>query len=139
MNILAIKHVTSKVGRPLILVTTAAKDFWLTPKQWNSKGASAALDSYVGGNIDVDYYKEGDTLINGTDKCTKDETLVKDFYVSANSAVLANAFALESSAKMQKSMDMGALFARKKAESAPKAEAVKEEVAEEVNSATPLN
>ena len=125
MNILAIKHATSKAGKPFILVTTASKDIWLTPKQWASKGASSALDSYVGGNVEVDYYKEGDLLLDGTSLCTKDDTLLKDFFISANSAVLANAFAIESSIKMQQANDMGALFARKKAESsAPKVEQV---------------
>ncbi len=116
MNILAIKHVTSKEGKPFILVTTAAKDIWLTPRQWTSKGASAALDSYVGGSIETNYYKEGDLLLDGVSKCTKDDILLKDFFVSANPAVLANAYAIESSMKMQQSVDMGALFARKKTE-----------------------
>ncbi len=116
MNILAIKHATSKAGKPFILVTTASKDIWLTPKQFTSKGASAALDSYVGGNIEADYYKEGELLLDGITKCSKDDILLKDFYISANPAVLANAFAIESSMKMQQANDMGALFARKKAE-----------------------
>jgi hypothetical protein len=122
MNILAIKHVNSKEGKPFILVTTASKDIWLTPKQWQSKGAMSSLDSYVGGDIETNYYKEGEVLLDGVSKCTKDDTLLKDFFVSASPAVLAQAFAAESSSKMQKASDMATLFARNKASKVVEAE-----------------
>ncbi len=113
-KILAIKPVVTKAGKPMILIQTAASDLWLSPKQMQSKGCSVSLDSYVGGDIEADYYKMGDKLIDGT-LCTTDNKLLKDFVISANPAVLANALAIESRMKFESMLDAGALFARNRA------------------------
>ena len=122
MKILAIKPIVTKAGKPVILVQTASTDVWLSPKQMQSKGCSVSLDSYVGGDIEVDHYKQGDKLIDGT-ICTTDNKLLKDFIISANPAVLANALAIEAAARFNSMLDASALFARNRA---PKAEVVAE-------------
>lgn len=111
MKILAIKHQSTKAGKPMIIISTADRDVWVTPKQFTSKGGSASLDSYVGGNIDVDYYAKGDALLNGQ-QCIDDNVILRDFVISANPAVLANALAIESAMRMQNAVDSSALFAR---------------------------
>lgn len=115
MKILAIKSITTKAGRPMILVQTAEKDMFITVKQWQSKGCSSILDSYVGGDIEADYYQEGDKMINDT-VCTKNDTVLRDFSVSVNPVVSARALAAESELRMSNALNASALFARNKAD-----------------------
>ena len=120
MKILAIKRITTKAGKSLVLVSTANQDVFITAGQWKSAGASASLDNYVGGNIDARYFEEGEELFDGTE-CTESGKILDSFSVSANPAVLAHALAIESSLKETQAMDLNALFARKRAEDKAKA------------------
>ena len=121
MKIVEIKHVTSKAGRPMVLVVGAEKDIWLTAKQFTAKGGSSILDSYVGGNIEADFYNEGDVLQNN-EKCTKDGVILRDFSISVNPIVSARALAAEQQMRMDDANSNAALFARKRAESKVKEE-----------------
>ena len=112
MKILTCKPVTTKAGNPKVLIQTATKDIWLSIKQWQSKNCSAGFDNYVGGDIEVSYYKIGELLRDGKTACTKDDSLVNDFIISANPVVLANAFALEATNRLNDLSDKSALFAR---------------------------
>ena len=114
MKILAIKSVTTKAGRPMILVSTAKSDIWLTVAQWNAKGASATLDNYVGGDIEARYFEEGEELFDGT-KCTASDKILDTFSASMNPAVLAHSVVIEANAKEQEALDVNALFARRRA------------------------
>lgn len=124
MKILSIKPVTTKKGNPQILIQTASQDVWVSVKQWQSKGCSNNLDSYVGGDIEVDYFKTGEKLINGTD-CTKDNILLRDFIPSANPIVLANALAVENNMRMSNMLDKSALFSRQREAAKPAVDADK--------------
>jgi hypothetical protein len=110
-KILAIKPVVTKAGRPSVLIQTATADIWVSHKQYQSKGCSNTFENYVGGDIEADYYKTGEPLFDGT-PCTKDDTIVRDFSMSANSMVLASALAIESRLKAEEFSDKSALFAR---------------------------
>ena len=121
MTIVAIKSVTSKAGRPMILISTPEKDIWVTVKQWQAKGASAILDSYVGGTIEADFYNVGDTMLNG-EKCTTANTILNDFSVSVSPIVSARALAAEQQMRMDNAVSASALFARKRAEAKAKEE-----------------
>ena len=131
MKILAIKRVITKVGKPSILVQTATGNHWPTPGQWKSTGASQTLDNYVGGDIDVEYFKEGELLFDGETTCTKDDTILKSVYATPNPKVLAEALAIESAKVAEDFMDRSALFtqariaAKAKAANAPAKAATK--------------
>ncbi len=126
MKILAIKRIVTKLGKPSILVQTATKDIFVTPGQWAAQGASQSLDNYVGGDIDANYFEEGEMLFDGTTPCTKSGVILKTVFVSANPAVLAHALAIESANVGQSFMDKAALYTRQRVEAkAKEAEAAK--------------
>ncbi len=130
MKILAIKRINTKAtegkaSRSLVLVSTASKDVFVTAGQWKSSGASAALDNYVGGDIEASYFEKGEELFDGT-PCTESGKILDTFSVSMNPAVLAHSVVIESNAREQEALDVNALFARRRA---AKAEAAKVAVA----------
>jgi len=112
MKILDIKPI-AKLGK--ILVTTAESDIWITAGQWKNKGCSNSIGNYVGGDIEVDFYQEGDDMFGGA-KCTKSNTIHRDFFISANPVVLANVLAIESASAMEALSGVSALASRRKAE-----------------------
>lgn len=133
MKILSIKTVdtTAKNGakKPMILVQTATKDIWVTPGQWKSTGANYTLDNYVGGDIDTEYFTEGEMLFDDVTECTKNDTILKTVYVSQNPAVLAHALAIESANKMADVMDRSAIFSRNRVVALTKAKEAAEALA----------
>lgn len=115
---------TSKASqRPMILVTTAGRDIWITQGQWKASGASAALDNYVGGNIDFRFFEEGESLFDGT-PCTASDKILDTFSVSMNPKVLAESVVIEAERASEKADDMASLYARRRAEKKAKAEAI---------------
>ncbi len=125
MKILAIKHQSTKKGKPCIMITTAQGLIWPSIGQWRASGASPTLGNYVGGNVEVDYYAEGDEMLGG-DLCTKDNTIVRAVYPSENPVVLANSLAIESKNKMEEVSDLASMFAKSRAEAKAKSTAAKE-------------
>lgn len=114
-KILAIKHVATKAGKPNVLVSTAAQDVWVPFGQWQSKGASAILDGYVGGSIETDFYAKGELLLNGQE-CTQDGIILRDFSVSMNPQVAAYAAAAEAMSRSAAASDAAAIFRRRRLE-----------------------
>ncbi len=122
MKILAIKRINTKAtadkaSRSLVLVSTAQQDVFITAGQWKSSGASAALDNYVGGDIEARYFEKGEELFDGTE-CTESGKILDTFSASMNPAVLAHSVVIESNAREMEALDVNALFARKRAEKA---------------------
>ena len=111
MKILVCKPVTTKKGAEKVFIQTAQADIWVGSKQFKSKGCSSSHESYVGGDIEADYYKVGEEMFDKT-LCTKDNTILRDFSISANPAVLANALVIENTVKAQAIDDRASLFAR---------------------------
>ena len=107
-----IKLTKAKNGKPLILVQTAEHDVWLTPKEHKSNGGSSSLDVYKGGDIQVDWYKKGQVLFGSDKECTKDFTIKRNYTMSANPQVLAQAKIAEDISSMSEAVDAQALFAR---------------------------
>lgn len=126
MKILAIKRINTKAtadkaSRSLVLVSTAQQDVFITAGQWKSSGASAALDNYVGGNIDARYFEKGEELFDGTE-CTESGKILDTFSASMNPAVLAHSVVIEANVREQESLDTNALFTRlREAKAAAKA------------------
>ena len=110
-RILAIKSVKSKSGKPFVLLTTSNGDVWIPYGQWSASN-SVNLQSYVGGEIAVMYFKKGDTLLSGT-ICEVDNVIVDSFIASQNPRVLA---LVEAELVQQGADDMAllAMQARKK-------------------------
>jgi hypothetical protein len=115
MKILAIKRITTKAGKSLVLVQTAGQDVFITAGQWKSAGCSASLDNYVGGNIDARYFEKGEELFDGKE-CTESGKILDTFSASMNPAVLAHSVVIESQVNESNALSTNALFARKRAE-----------------------
>lgn len=122
MNIIAIKSVVSKNGKPFILVTTADRDHWVAYGMWTSRGLSANLEAYVGGSFEGDYFQAGETLLNG-DEAQDSNIILRDFVATQNPTVLAGAIAMENQLKATKLNDAAAIFRRRRTEAAAKATA----------------
>ena len=120
MKVLDIKQQNTKAGKPMILVSTLNHQIWITPKQHKSKGGSYVLENYKGGDIAVDWYEVGDVMLNGKE-CTTSHSVQRDYALTANPAVLAAALDISEKAKFDDAMDMGDLFAKRKAERDAKA------------------
>jgi len=126
-KILAVKPIITKSGSVRVLVTTGSKDHWIPFGQWKNK-CHNPLESYIGGNIETDYYKAGDEMTNG-ENCTDDDKVLRDFIASINPEVAAIAQATTAQRQMEDLEAANALFKRNKAEktvpkeasSAPKA------------------
>lgn len=91
-KILSIKPITTKVGKPLILVTTVADgDVYVPYGSWVSgKKYSEVLDSYVGGEFHADFYAEGEELLDGTKFEARNGTrILRDFTAAMNPVVAA--------------------------------------------------
>lgn len=128
-KILAIKSVFTKAGKPNVLVSTAEKDHWVPFGQWKSKGASMNFDAYVGGQIETDYFKKDDELLNGQ-LCTADNTILRDFSVSMNPLVAAYAVAAETATRASELSDAAAIFRRRRLEAQAKTPAPEVKVSE---------
>lgn len=115
MRILAIKAVKTKLGKPNVLISTAEKDHWVAYGMWTSHGNSENLEAYVGGEFTGDYFKKGETLLNGN-VAENDDVILRDFSASMNPAVLAGAIAMENREKAQSLTDAALLFRRKRIE-----------------------
>lgn len=114
-KILAIKAIKTKLGKPVILVTTAEKDHWCAYGMWTAKGNSEALDAYVGGEFSGDYYQEGEVLLSG-DPVTQSDIILRDFSASMNPEVTARVAALGIAAKAESMNDAALLFRRRRTE-----------------------
>ncbi len=124
MKVLAIKHQSTKKGKPCVMITTAQGLLWPSIGLWKASGASPTLGNYVGGNVEVDYYTEGEEMLGGV-ICTKDNTIIRAIYPSENAVVLANSLVVESKNKMEEATDLASMFAKNRAaakEAAAKAE-----------------
>lgn len=121
-RILAIKQVTAKSGKPFVLVTTADRDHWVAYGMWNSRGLSANLESYVGGEFTADYFLKGEKLLND-DLAQDDNVILRDFVATMNSEVLAGAVARENAERASKASDAAAIFRRRRNEATAKAAA----------------
>ena len=99
-KIIAIKHVTTKAGKPNVLVTTAERDHWVSLGQWTNKAGKANIQNFVGGDFDANYFQVGDILLNGS-ACTESDIILDDFTVSMNEEVLARAEAVRAEKEMQ--------------------------------------
>lgn len=118
-RILEIKAVTTKQGAVRVLVSTAEQDIWVPLGQWNNK-CKAPLDSYVGGEIHANFFKEGEIMTNG-DACTASDKVLNDFSASVNPTVAAIAQATIAEKQMEALQNANALFIRKRNEAAAKA------------------
>lgn len=118
-KILAIKSVLTKAGKPNVLVTTAERDHWVPFGMWNAAGNSANFESYIGGNIDADYFAEGEELISG-DVAQADNMILRTFSASKNPRVLAEMDAIESAKKAEVLNEAALLFRRRRVEALAK-------------------
>ena len=124
-KILAAKHVTTKENRPMVIISTAERDHWVTFNQWTKgKGLSAILDPYIGGQFEADYFKAGDQLLSG-DIVDTDDIILRDFTATMNAVVTANLVYVEQAALAAQRSDSATLFARKRAEETPEAKAAR--------------
>ena len=110
MRIIAIKHITSKAGKPLVLVNTPSKDLFIPFGQWKQAG-SVNLQSYVGGDIEVNYYAKGEKLANGVE-CDTEGVLVKQVFPTQNAEVVGQVEAI-TVAKQAEEQEAKAAFMRR--------------------------
>lgn len=117
-KILAVKPVTNKAGRPMVIISTVEKDHWVTRAQWDGAKLLPAFDAYVGGSILTDYFKKGEQLLSG-DVVDTDDIILRSFSVSMNptvaAAVAGNLILQEDAA----AKEAAAMFARKRAAETP--------------------
>jgi len=118
-TILSLKFQNSKLGKPLVIVTTPDRPHFLSVGQWVNKGYSMNLEAYVGGQIEVDYFQKGEELLNG-DVAQDSDVITRDFIVKMDAEVLGKAIAAESATKAQGFADAARLFARNAAEARKK-------------------
>lgn len=118
MKIFAIKAVTTKGGKPNVLVSTIdGKNHWVPYGSWNAHGNSLSLEGYVGGEFEADYFQEGELLLSG-DAVTASNVILRDFTASMNPAVLAGIAALEVKAQSEKMLGAAAAFRARRAQAA---------------------
>ncbi len=113
-KILAVKPITTKAGKPVVLVTTfdgsEIKDHWCPFGSWKAKNLSTtAFDAYVGGEFQADYFQEGEILLSG-DPVTQSDIILRDFTASMNTAVSASIAALEAKTKSESMSEAAAMF-----------------------------
>lgn len=118
-KILAIKPVTSKDGRPFVLVTTADRDIWITRKQWKGHGNTEVFDAYVGGSISTDYYQKGDLLLDGVTVCDESDRILRDFSAAMNVTVTASIAAQVIANQSAEAEEMANMFAKRRAAETP--------------------
>lgn len=124
-KILSLKHVTTGEGRPMIIVSTVDRDHWVTFNQWTkSKGYSAILDPYVGGQFEADYFKAGDELISG-DIVDTDDIIIRDFVATMNPVIVAHLVHVEAQAAAAQRSDAATLFQRRRSEETAEAKAAR--------------
>lgn len=89
-KILSLKAVTTKAGKPtIIVITDDGKTNWVPYGSWVGHGYSETLDAYVGGEFHADYFQEGDTLLSG-DAVTKSDIILRDFTAAMAPEVTAH-------------------------------------------------
>ena len=139
-KILAIKHqVAKKSGKPYIIVNATDREqpHWLPYGMWTNKELSDALNAYVGGEIDTDYFQEGEELNDGS-LATSSDAIVRDFAVQMRPAVLGAIIAAENAARASQFSDLSAMFRNKRnAALAEKARLAAEEAAKQKTPAAP--
>lgn len=113
-KILAIKSVTTKAGRPVVLVSTVERDHWVPFGMWHAAGNDVNFEAYVGGSFDSSYFKKGDTLISG-DVAQDDDIILERFSASMNPEVLAHMAAITSNKKGEGLLEAAAMFRKKAA------------------------
>lgn len=121
-KIIAIKSVKTKAGKPNVLVSTAEKDHWCPYGSWIAKGASEALDAYVGGDFQADYFQEGELLLSG-DAVTASDVILRDFVVTMNPMVVAGIAAIGVQQKGAEMQQAAAIFRRRRTDALAKATA----------------
>lgn len=120
-RIMSIKStVTKATGAVKILVSTPEREHWVPYGQWIN-ACKAPLDSYVGGDFVGFYFKEGDTMLNGS-LCSKSDIILEDFVASPDKEVLALAHARQSKEAENTASELNALYQRKRKEAQAKAE-----------------
>jgi len=115
MKILAAKLINTGNSGPKVLVQTAKTDIWIPFGQWKSQ-CQSPIPSYIGGDIEPDFYKEGETLLN-EQVCTKDNTILRSFVASENPLVIAIAQSYSQEKMESEASDKAALFSRQRASS----------------------
>ena len=115
MKILAAKLINTGNGGPKVLVQTAKQDIWVPFGQWKSS-CQSPIPSYIGGDIEPDFYKEGETLLN-EQVCTKNDTILRSFVASENPLVIAIAQSYSQEKLENEASDKAALLSRQRASS----------------------
>jgi len=109
-RIIALKRVTTKAGKPNVLVSTGKADTWVPWGQWANK-CSKNIDSYIGGDFEPIFYAKGEELLNG-DTCTQAGLIVKDFVASMNPTIAAKV-EYETQKAINEDMDDKAAYMRR--------------------------
>lgn len=119
-KILAVKPITTKAGRPMVLVQTVDRPLghFVTRAQWDGHKLSPAFDAYVGGQFLSDYFQKGDLLLSG-DVVEDDNIILRDFSASMNPIVVAQIAGMLINQETAQASEATALFAAKRAAETP--------------------
>lgn len=128
-KILAVKPITTKAGRPMVIVSTIEKDHFVSRSQWSGHALSDVFDAYVGGEFDSDYYQKGDLLLDGVTVVEDSNVILRDFSASMNPVVTATIAATLIAQQSNQAKEQSALFARKRAEETPEQATARREAA----------
>jgi len=127
-KILAVKPITTKAGRPMVIVSTIERDHFVTRAQWDAHKYSPVFDAYVGGTFSADYFSKGDTLLSG-DIVTDDGVILREFSAAQNPTVIAAIAGMLLVQENTAAQEMSALFARKRAAETPEQATARREAA----------
>lgn len=127
-KILAVKPITTKASRPMVIVTTLERDHFVTRAQWDGHKLSPAFDAYVGGSFHSDYFQKGDLLLSG-DVVEDDNIILRDFSASMNPTVVAAIAGMLINQENSEAKEAAIMFARKRAAETPEQTAARREAA----------
>lgn len=82
VDIKLVRTYTKGQGEAAKKMVCINNEIHLSQKQLDGLGYSVP-HALIGGKIEAEYYAEGEKLLNG-DKCTKADTIVKDFQIEDN-------------------------------------------------------
>lgn len=118
-KILAVKPITTKAGRPMVIVSTIDRDHFVSRSQWEGHKLNVVFDAYVGGNLETDYYAKGDLLLDGVTVVEDDNIILRDFSASMNPEVTAKIASETLNKEAEVAREASAMFARKRAAETP--------------------
>lgn len=113
-RIKSIKGVNTPKGVKILIETRDMQQVWIPLGQWNNKVGNNPMESYVGGEVQVDFYQKGDFMPLTGNTCTDSNKIMRDFSVSQNPEVAAIAQVVTNERELRRLEEINAEYIAKR-------------------------